>query len=415
MKPTIPSKQLENPVLIKVAHIATIDMSLHYLLLNQLCDIQHAGYDVAGISTAGSSIAEIVAAGIRHIPVTMSRGLNPAHDLVSLWQLYWVIRRERFTIVHTHNTKAGLLGRLAARIAGVPVIVHTLHGFHFHDHMASVPRHFYINLERIAARCSDVILSQGKEDIQTAIQEKICPPKKLKYLGNGIDLTLFDPDRIASAAVQQMRAEVGLPNDVQVIGFVGRLAAKRKGFLNFLAAGRQVIQRVPNVRFLIVGDADSGKPDAVKPTVAKDYGIEDYCYFLGWRPNIELPALYALMHVLVLPSLFEGIPRTVMEASAMRVPVVATNVRGNREAVEHGRNGLLVPLRDVRSLADVIVELLTDRDKAQRMGAAGRRIALERFDERLVFDKVKAEYARLLQEKGLPMPQLPSLDEEANL
>ncbi len=172
-----------------------------------------------------------------------------------------------------------------------------------------------------------------------------------------------------------------------------------------LIASQQVVQRLPSVRLLIAGAADAGKPDEVEPVVARDYGIEDDCLFLGWRPNRELPLLYALMDVLVLPSLFEGIPRAVMEASAMRVPVVATNVKGNREAVIHDRNGLLVPLGDVQALADAIVELLTDREKAQRMGREGHRMALKRFDEQLVFEKVEEEYARLLRQKGLPVPE----------
>ena len=389
----------------KIAHITTVDISLRYLLLNQLLSIRQAGYQVVGISSPGPEVPVIEAAGFRHIPVPITRNFTPLADLISLFRLYRVMRRERFDIVHTHNPKPGLLGQLAARMAGVPIVVNTLHGFYFHDYMHPLWRRFYVSMEKIAARCSDVILSQNREDIQTALKEGICHPEKIKYLGNGIDLTLFDRDQISRVAIQRKRAEIGLPKEARVVGFVGRLAAKRKGFLDFLAAGQQVVQRLPNVRFLIVGDADYGKPDAVQPAVAENYGIEDHCLFLGWRPNEELPALYALMDVLVLPSLFEGLPRAVMEASAMCVPAVATNVKGNREAIEHGHNGLLVPLGDVQSLSNAIVELLTDREKARCMGKEGHRMALERFDEQLVFKKVKAEYARLLQEKGLALQE----------
>ena len=399
---------------IKIAHITTIDMALHYLLLNQLLSIQGAGYEVVGISSPGPEVATIEAAGIRHIPLPMTRSIRPLADLLSLFRLYQLVRRERFDIVHTHNPKPGLLGQLAARMAGVPIVVNTLHGFYFHDHMHPLWRRFYVGLEMVAARCSDVILSQNREDIQTAIKKGICQPEKIKYLGNGIDLTRFDPDSISHAAAQQKWAEIGLPQEAQVVGFVGRLAAKRKGFLDFLAVGQQLIQRLPNVRFLIIGDTDHSRPDAVQPAIAANYGIEGYCHFLGWRPNKELPALYTLMDVLVLPSMFEGLPRTIMEASAMRVPVVATNVRGNREAVENGRNGLLSPLGDVQSLSNTIVELFTDREKAHRMGQEGRRIALERFDEHLVFERVKGEYARLLREQGLSVPEAQPVAERAS-
>ena len=144
-----------------------------------------------------------------------------------------------------------------------------------------------------------------------------------------------------------------------------------------------------------------GKADAVEPAVAREYGVETTCIFLGRQPNSELPLLYLLMDVLVLPSLFEGVPRVVMEASAMGVPAIVTDVKGNREAVEHGRNGLLVPFGDVQALAKAIVELVTDKKKALHMGKEGRRIVKERFDEQMVFQRVKDEYARLLIAKGI--------------
>lgn len=390
---------------LRVAHITTIDMSLYFLLLNQLKSIRQAGYEVVGISASGPYVREIQAAGIYHFPVPMTRRITPLVDLHCLWGLYRLFCRERFTIVHTHNPKPGFLGQIAAKMAGVPIIVNTLHGFYFHDHMRPGLRRFYITLEKIAARCSDVILSQNHEDIQTAIREGICPPEKIKYLGNGIDLSAFDPDLFGDKDVRQKRQELRIRDGAKVVGFVGRLAAKRKGFLHFLQAGQRVAKQCRNVCFLIIGDTDAGKSDGVDPFAAKESGIWEQCRFLGRRPNSELPSLYALMDVLVLPSLFEGIPRAIMEASAMRVPAVATNVKGNREAVEHGRNGLLVPLGDVQALADAIVDLLMDRGKAHQMGEEGHRMALERFNEGLVFEKVKAEYAWLLREKRLPVPE----------
>jgi glycosyltransferase involved in cell wall biosynthesis len=387
----------------KVAHVTTIDMSLCYLLLNQLRSIQQAGYEVVGISSPGPELPLIKAASIRHIPVRMTRSpFTPLEDLKALWQLHRIFHRERFTIVHTHNPKPGFLGQIAAKTAGVPIIINTLHGFYFHDRMHPALRRFYMTLEKIAARCSNIILSQNREDIQTAIREGICPPEKIKYLGNGIDVQRFSPDNLSLEGVANKRTEVGLPAEAPVVGFVGRLV-QEKGLLELFAAAPLVRDQVPNVRFLFIGPVDTHKPDALTPDSARAFGIADICHFLGIRQN--MPELYALMDVFVLPSHREGFPRAPMEASAMKVPCVVTNIRGCRETVEHGRSGLLVPLGDVQALADAIIELLTDREKARRMGEEGRRMALERFDERLVFDKVKAEYARLLREKGFPVPE----------
>lgn len=387
----------------KVAHITTVDLSLHYLLLNQLRSIQQAGYEVVGVSSPGLDVPAVEAAGIRHIAVQITRHpFTPLQDLKTLWQLYRIIRREGFAIVHTHTPKPGFLGQVAAKMAGVPVIVNTLHGFYFHDHMHPVLRRFYIMLEKIAARCSDVILSQNREDIKTAIGEHICPPEKIRHLGNGIDVQRFNPASLTPQDIAGKRLEVGLPEGARVVGFVGRLV-REKGLLELFAAARIVRERLPNVRFLFVGQVDSEKRDALTPDTAQEYGIADICHFLGRRQ--DMPGLYALMDVFVLPSHREGFPRAPMEASAMKVPCVVTDIRGCREVVEHGRNGLLVPLGDVQALAEAIVELLTDREKARRMGEEGRRMARERFDEQLVFEKVKAEYARLLREKGLPAPE----------
>lgn len=398
-------------VTLKIAHVTTVDISLQNLLRNQLLSLMADGYEVTGISAPGPYAAAFATCGLRHISVPMTRKLTPWADLASLWRLYQVMCRERFTIVHTHTPKAGLLGQLAARLAGVPIIVNTVHGFYFHEHMHPSMRRFYITLEKLAARCSDLILSQNVEDCETALREAICRGEKIKLLGNGIDLTQFNPERISPTDQLECRQKIGIPAGAPVVGFVGRLAARRKGFLDFLSAAKQIAEQRPDVRFLIVGGADQGKSDAVDPSVASEFGIADRCRFLGFRPSAELPVLYRTMSVLVLPSLFEGVPRVVMEASAMGVPCIVTDVKGNREAVVNERNGLLVPLGDVRALATSIWRILSEPEMAKRMSREARRMAAERFDERMVFEKIKAEYARLrrekIQEVGKPCPPEP--------
>ncbi len=393
----------------KVAHITTIDMSLRYLLLNQMRSIRQAGYEVCGISSPGPGAPVIEAAGIRHIPTSITRNFTPLSDLISLRRLYRVIRRENFTIVHTHNPKPGLLGQLAARMAGAPIVVNTLHGFYFHDHMAPAWRQFYIFMEKIAARCSDIILSQNSEDIETAIREGICRSEQIKLLGNGIDIKRFDCNALDQAIVAQNRAELGLPPEAPVVGFVGRLV-REKGILELLQAIKIVQQHFPAVRLLIIGPVDNEKPDALTPKIAQEYGVAQLCAFTGLRH--DMPELYALMDVFALPSHREGFPRSPMEASAMGVPSVATNIRGCREAVEHNRNGLLTPLGDVPALAQSIIQLLTHQEKARQMGAEGRQMAATRFDERAVFEKVKAEYRRLLLAKGFPAPDFQPVSPE---
>jgi glycosyltransferase involved in cell wall biosynthesis len=283
-------------------------------------------------------------------------------------------------------------------MAGVPVVVNTLHGFYFHDNMASHWRRFYITTEKIAARCSDVILSQNREDIETAIAEGICPRQKIRHLGNGIDVRHFDPDRLDRAALAHKRRQLGIPDDAHVVGFVGRLVAE-KGILELLASAQVVHRQLPNTRFLIVGPMDHDKADALTPQIAEKYGLANVCIFTGLRQ--DMPDLYALMDLFVLPSHREGFPRSPMEASAMGVPSVATDIRGCREAVAPGRNGLLVPLGDGPALTDAMMALLRNEAKRRTMGETARQMALTQFDERLIFERVKEVYAELLARKGI--------------
>jgi glycosyltransferase involved in cell wall biosynthesis len=383
---------------VRVAHITTIDFSLRYLLLNQLRSIQAAGYEVTGISTPGPDVPAIAAAGIRHIPVSMTRKFTPSSDLASLARLVRVMKRERFTIVHTHNPKPGLLGQLAARLAGVPIVVNTVHGYYFHDNMAPRWRRFYVTLEKIAARCSDIILSQNGEDIQTALNEGICAPGQIKLLGNGIDVQRFDRQTIDPAALDRLRTQFHLCADRPVVGFVGRLVAE-KGILELFQAAQQVLAEFPDVQFLVIGPVDSEKPDALTPAVAQAYGVAASFTFTGMQQ--AMPELYSLMNLFVLPSHREGFPRAPMEAAAMGLPCVVTDIRGCREVVVHNHNGLRVPLGDIPALAQALRALLAKPGWAQQMGQAGRQMAETHFDEQLVFAKVKGEYARLLLAKGL--------------
>lgn len=376
----------------KVAHIATVDLSLRVVLLNQMRAMADAGYDVTGISADGPHVPAVEQAGIRHIAVPMTRRMAPLADLVSLIRLYRLIRRERFTIVHTHNPKPNLFGQIAARAAGVPVVISTVHGYYFHDRMRPLARRALILLEKLAARCSHLILSQSREDVETAVREGIAPRERIEVLGNGIDLTRFDRATLSDEVLRATRRELGIPDGAPVVGFVGRLVAE-KGILELLEACRELLQRFPTVKFLLVGPHDPEKPDALDPEIAARHGLADAFVFAGMRQ--DMPVMYALMDVFALPSHREGFPRSPMEAAAMGVPSVVTDIRGCREAVVEGESGLFVPPHDAAALAGAINALLGDPERAAALGQGGLRLARERFDEQRVFAHVIEAYERL--------------------
>lgn len=389
--------------MIKVAHITAVDISLRYLLLNQLKFIIRANYHVTSISSFGPNTNAIEEQGIKHIAIPISRKFSPLADLMTLWRLYKLIKREEFVIVHTHTPKPSLLGQMAAKMAKVPIIINTIHGFYFHDNMIGLKRRFYILMEKIAALCSNVILSQNPEDIDTAIKEKICHPTLIKLLGNGIDLTRFNPKSVNLKNVEHIRNSLGITHNKKIVGFVGRLVAE-KGFLELLDAAKIILATLPNVVFLIIGPTDSEKQDAISPSIVAETNLHNSFIFTGLRQ--DMPELYKMMDVFTLPSHREGFPRSGMEASAMGIPCVMTNIRGCRQVVQHGRNGLLVPYKNPQKLAEALLDLLLNPIKAEKMGKTGIQIAKEQFDETKVFEKVLNEYERLLLKKGISEPSL---------
>jgi glycosyltransferase involved in cell wall biosynthesis len=384
-----------------VIHVATADMGLRFLLLNQLQALQAAGYRVHGISADGPYRHEVQVAGVPVSTVPLTRALTPLADLRALAELVRIFRRLRPTIVHTHNPKPGLLGQLAARIAGVPLVVNTIHGFYFHPGSSPRQRRFYVLMERIAARCSDAILSQNREDLATAVAERICRPEAISYLGNGIDVERFDRRALDPAQQQRLRAELGIPPEAMVVGAVGRLVAE-KGYHELFAAVRELAPAWPQLHLLVVGPEEPGKADRLGPQVLAGYGLAGRVQLAGLR--LDMPELYGLMDVLAHPSHREGFPRAPMEAAAMGLPVVASDIRGCRETVVHGQTGLLVPVKDAVALRTGLDLLLRQPALGRAYGTLGRRLAEREFDERLVFRRVLATYARLGREHGLALP-----------
>lgn len=382
---------------LKVAHIAASDMTLQLLLLNQLAHFRDAGYDVSGISASGAYERALHDAGVRFLDVPFTRTFAPLADLKAFVALYRLLRRERFDIIHTHTPKGGLLGQYAALLARVPVRVHTIHGLYFPGSMRPERRWIYVWLERITLAFSHHNFSQNPEDVPIAIAEKIVRADRLEQIGNGIAMANFDPAAISDAERRRLRAELGLADHHVVIGMVARLVAE-KGYLEMFAAARLLAARVPNARFVFVGGFED-KPDAIAADALAEHGIAEVAQLLGHRDDVG--RLYAAMDIFALPSHREGMPRAVMEASAMGKPCVVTDVRGCRQTVDHERTGLVVPVRDPAALAAALERLARSPDERRRLGAAARAKAVREFDESRIIAALIAAYRRLARARGL--------------
>ena len=254
----------------RIVYVTTVDLTIRLLLLDQLRHLRQAGYQVSAVCARGPWTDEIRATGIPVHSVDLRRQVSPLADLVALVALVQRFRAVRPGLVHTHTPKANLLGRLAARLAGVPVVVGTEHGFYFYG-MTGLRRRFCVWLSRLGARRSDAVFLVNAEDMDTARRESICRPGQAVLLtgGVGVDLNRFVPDPEASHA----RAAVGLPPDAPVVGMVGRLTYE-KGYGDFFRAAVTVRQALPEARFLVAGPADRQEEAEFRRLVAS-LGLAD--------------------------------------------------------------------------------------------------------------------------------------------
>lgn len=334
----------------------------------------------------------------------MHRDPRPAADARLLRQLTRFLREQRYDIVHTHNAKAGVLGRIAARRAGIPIVLHSMHLLSWQDvHSApnagplqraatAAKKQLYLGLERYAARLSDRVVTVCEANRQEAIEARLAAPEKITTIYSGIDLSRFD--------VQVDRAEkcrsLGLDPARPVIGMIGRLSTQ-KAPLDFVAAAKLALRSRPEAQFIMAGDGPLA--DEVAQAVADEPRIK----LLGYRDDI--PELYKTLDMFVLASLWEGLGRALTEAMIVGIPIAATAVNGIPELVTHRETGMLSPPHAPEQLAENIVWLLEHPHEAQAMRARGQQRVLPAFDMRkMVFD-IEQLYEQLMAAQGHKLPQ----------
>ena len=379
----------------KVAHLTTVDLSLRFLVRPQLLAVIDEGGEAVGVSAPGPWVEELERDGIRHVPLTAStRGMSLGNDFKAMLQFWRVLREERFTVLHTHNPKPGVYGRILGRLAGVPLVVNTMHGLYATEDDAPLKRAVVYSLEAVAARFSDAELHQNSEDLEFCTRTRILPPGRGRLLGNGVNLERFDREKVDPEARSRLRAEFGAGEEDVVVGMVGRLVAE-KGYPELFEAATTLGE---GYIVVAVGPDDPEKSDAL-PEGAVANATAAGVRFLGMRTDME--DLYSAMDLFVLPSHREGFPRAAMEAAAMGLPVVATDIRGCRQVVEEGVNGFLVPVRDPEALAGAISKLGEDGELREKMSSASAQVARVRFDEQEVVRIVMDTYREGLMKKGL--------------
>jgi glycosyltransferase involved in cell wall biosynthesis len=322
---------------------------------------------------------------------SLVRPIRPLVDLKAFGQLYRFIRRGRFDIVHTHSSKAGILGRIAARLAGVPIVIHTLHSLVFHEYQAAWKNRLYIRLKKFCAPLTDMLISVNDKTTQGALAAGIGKPAQYVTIYSGIELDPFlDVDRKLS--VPEAKRRLGIPPDAPVVGKIARLFPL-KGHDQFFDAAARIARVEPRTWFLLVGN---GSLRAKLEERARELGIAERTLFAGLVPPEQVPDHLQAMDVVVHSSLREGIARVIPQAGAVAKPVVAFAMDGAPEVIRDGRSGYLVPPRDTAAMADRVLDLLASSERRLAFGRAGREFAAAHFRVELMIERINAVYDALL-------------------
>jgi glycosyltransferase involved in cell wall biosynthesis len=339
-------------------------------------------------------------AGFRYFDYPLSRGVGPCSDVYALGSLWRLMRSYRPGVVHAFDTKPGIYGCLAARFAGVPIVVGTITGlgslYGEDDKSLPVVRGVYEQLQRLTAQQSDLTIFQNRCDREEFVARRIVPAGKAALIaGSGVSTEIFDPRLVSDADRSEVRTSLGIPADVPVITLVSRVI-RSKGVEEFVAAARNTRERMPDAHFLLVGPADMDSVDSFREDELAEFGR-----VVNWPgARRDIARVLAASDLFVLPSYMrEGIPRVLLEAASMALPLITTDSPGCNDVVEDGVNGFLTPGRDPAALTRAILRLLEQPELRRRFGQVSRRRAVERFDLSVVVQETRRHYRELLARK----------------
>jgi len=363
------------------------------------CDGLHArGHAITLITgpqagPEGSLLEQARAAGYRlRVVPELGRAIRPIRDARARSELAAILAHIRPDIVHTHSSKAGILGRLAARDAGVPIIVHSIHGMSFNRTQRPLVRALLRRAERHCARFTDQFISVADAMTDQAVAAGLGPPEKFVTIYSGMCTDRYAPGRYDRQAVRQ---SWGVAANEVVVGTVARLF-RHKGYEQLIPAMAHAARHAGHLRFVWVG---GGKHRARYERRLKALGLRARVHLTGLIEPAEIPRMLAGMDILVHPSQWEGLPRSAVQALLMERPVISFDIDGTPEVVIPETTGVLVPLNDIRQLAQAMVTLAGDAARRAQFGRAGRRLCLERFGQKVMVDAIERLYQELLAAK----------------
>jgi len=349
------------------------------------------GYEVAVLTTDKTFKKVLEENNIEVVDLDVIwRKIRPLKDLIGFFRLYFFLRKSRFNVVHTHTSKAGFVGRVASKLAGIPVIIHTVHGFAFHEESNFIELKLFAFLEKIASYFCDKIVTVSEFHRKWALELRICNEEKIVAIPNGISEERVVPKR----SKDEILSELGVSQDEFIIMTMGRLAPQ-KGIEYLIKAIPVVRSQIrSSFRVLIVGD---GPLRPYLEDLATELQVKEYVCFLGFRGDVG--DLLSITDIVVLPSLWEGLSIALLEAMATGKPIITTSIGSNREVIENYVSGVMVPAKNQEALAEAILELHNDRNCAKRLGIEAYRRYKSYYTENQMLDSYMHVYESLYSSK----------------
>ncbi|WP_228462975.1 glycosyltransferase family 4 protein [Chryseobacterium caseinilyticum] len=381
----------------KLIRITTVPVSMKILLRGQL-SFMSEHFEVIGITSPGKEIYDVEEAEkIRVVPVVMSRKITPVQDLIALWKTYKLLKKENPHIVHTHTPKAGMIGMLAAKLAKVPVRLHTVAGLPLME-TTGTKRKILNKVEKLTYACATKIYPNSKGLYNFIVKEKFTDIEKLKVIAsgssNGIDTAFFSVSNVSHEHTERLKNSLNIHSNDFIFIFVGRLV-KDKGINELVAAFSKI--KNPDARLLLVGPMEDDL-DPLLSEVNEEIKNNTNIISVGFQQDVR--PYFALADALVFPSYREGFPNVVMQAGAMGLPSIVSDINGCNEIVVEGLNGRIIPVKNEDALRMAMENFMTNKMELSQLKNNARSMITKRYEQSVVWDALLKEYNILLKEKA---------------
>jgi glycosyltransferase involved in cell wall biosynthesis len=377
----------------KLIRITTVATSLKILLKGQLSFMKDH-YEVIGVSTGDSDLEDVATTeGVRVVPVAMTRTISPWKDLRSVYKLYRLFKQEKPMIVHTHTPKAGIVGMMAARFAGVKIRLHTVAGLPLME--AKGVKRIVLNwVEKLTYAFATKVYPNSLGLYNFIIEQRFCKAQKLKVIANGssngIDVSYFDPKTISEEKKQHLKNELSIGVHDFVFIFVGRLVGD-KGLNELIAAFKLLSNNLENLKLLLVGDAEAAL-DPLHPETVSEMKTNPHIIGVGFQDDVR--PYFAISDTLVFPTYREGFPNVVMQAGAMGLPAIVTNINGCNEIIVQGENGAIIPAKHTQALLDAMRQYEGIKEQ-NATTAVCRKMIVDRYQRNIIWEELLMEYKEL--------------------